>query len=86
MAQKLTEEQVRELQACKGIKGGSDKFFDIIENIYKDDADTIAAIKKCREMYDSLDWIETWPAQEKTRHMYYQYMDDLLAEIGYHKA
>ena len=85
MAKKLTEAQVKELQACKGVEGGSSKFFNIIEEIYKDDAEIMEDIKKCRSMLESLDWIETWPAEEKTRHMYYQYMDELLEKIGYHK-
>ena len=36
-------------------------------------------------MKDSLDWIESWPAHEKTKNMYYEYMDELLEKIGYHK-
>lgn len=85
MVKKLTEAQVKELQACKHIRGGNEKFYDIIEEIYKDDAETMAEIKKCRDIFDSLDWVVSYPAHEKTKNMYYQYMDDLLAKIGYHK-
>lgn len=82
----LTDTEVKELQGYKGIRGGSDKFFDRLEEIYTDDTETMEEIHKCREMKDSLDWIETWPAHEKTKHMYYEWMDELLKKIGYKKA
>lgn len=80
---KLTMDEVNTLRGFKNVRGGADKFFDMIEEIYKDDPETMEEIKKCREMKDSIDWIETWPAREKTKNMYYSYMDDLLAKIGY---
>lgn len=80
---KLTETEIKKLQELKGTRGGADRFFDMIEEIYMNDAETMADIHKCREMKDSLDWIESWPAHEKTKNMYYEYMDDLLAKIGY---
>lgn len=82
---KLTEAEIKKLQELKGTRGGADHFFDMIEEIYTGEADILADIHKCREMKDSLDWIESWPAHEKTKNMYYEYMDELLAKIGYHK-
>ena len=82
---KLTEAEIKKLQELKGTRGGADHFFDMIEEIYTGEADIPADIHKCREMKDSLDWIESWPAHEKTKNMYYEYMDELLAKIGYHK-
>ena len=32
-----------------------------------------------------MDWIETYPAHEKTREMFYTNMDVLLKKIGYTK-
>lgn len=80
---KLTETEIKRLQDLKGTRGGADRFFDIIEEIYAGDAEILKDIHECREMKDSLDWIETWPAHEKTKHMYYTFMDDLLEKIGY---
>ena len=82
---KLTEAEIKKLQELKGTRGGADHFFDMIEEIYTGEADILADIHKCREMKDSLDWIESWPAHEKTKNMYYEYMDEILAKIGYHK-
>lgn len=82
---KLTEIEVKKLQELKGTRGGADRFFDMIEKIYLNDPETMEDIHKCREMKDSLDWIESWPAHEKTKNMYYEYMDELLSKIGYHK-
>lgn len=80
---KLTRDQVKELRALKGLKNGDNRFFDMIEEIYKDNEEVMADIHKCREIHDSVDDIETWPAHEKTKHLFYQYMDDLLKKIGY---
>lgn len=82
---KLTEEEVKGLQACKGVEGGKEKFFDIIEEIYKDEPAVMAEIKDCRAKMESLDYIDSFPAWAKTQEMYFSYMDDLIAEIGYHK-
>lgn len=81
----LNETEINKLQELKGTRGGSDRFFDMIEEIYSNVAETMADIHKCREMKDSLDWIESWPAHEKTKNMYYEYMDEILSKIGYHK-
>lgn len=80
---KLTTDQVKELRALKGLKEGDNRFFDMIEDIYKDNEEIMHDIKKCREIHDSVDDIETWPAHEKTKSLFYSYMDDLLKKIGY---
>ncbi len=80
---KLTHDQVKELRALKGLKNGDNRFFDMIESIYKDNEEVMKDIAKCREIHDSVDDIETWPAHEKTKSLFYQYMDDLLNKIGY---
>ena len=80
---KLTTDQVKELRALKGLKEGDNRFFDMIEDIYKDNEEIMQDIKKCREIHDSVDDIETWPAHEKTKSLFYSYMDDLLRKIGY---
>ena len=80
---KLTTDQVKELRALKGLKEGDNRFFDMIEDIYKDNEEIMQDIKKCREIHDSVDDIEKWPAHEKTKSLFYSYMDDLLKKIGY---
>lgn len=80
---KLTTDQVKELRALKGLKEGDNRFFDMIEDIYKDNEEIMQDIKKCREIHDSVDDIESWPAHEKTKSLFYSYMDDLLKKIGY---
>lgn len=82
---KLTEAEVKELQGFKGKKCGREAFLDRLEEIYSEDESTLKEIEQCRDIYESLFWIESYPAHEKTVHMYYQYMDELLNKIGYHK-
>lgn len=82
---KLTDSEVKKLRNLKGTRGGADRFFDEIEEIYKNDSSLLAEILKCRAMKDSMDWIETYPAHEKTREMFYTNMDVLLKKIGYTK-
>lgn len=82
---KLTEKEVKELQGFKGISGGKEKFFEYLEAIYKDDAETMAEIAQCKTIFKDLDWIDSFPAYEKSEEMYFKYMDELLQKIGYHK-
>ena len=44
----LNETEINKLQELKGTRGGSDRFFDMIEEIYSNDAETMADIHKCR--------------------------------------
>lgn len=86
MAVKLTEEQIKNLQNCKGVENGRFKFFDILEDIYKDDSETLEEIKKHREMCEGVDSLAEYPnAYAKTQDMYFDYMDELLNKLGYHK-
>lgn len=83
---KLTEAEVKELQDCKGIEGGAFKFFDILDRIYADDEEALKEIKKNREMCEGVDSLKEYPgAYTKTQNMYYEYMDELIEKIGYHK-
>ncbi len=82
----LTEEQVKLLQDFKGQEDGANKFFAKIEEWYAGDQAVLDAIHKCKSMRDSLDFLVSWPSHEKSQTMFYQYMDDLLKLIGYHKA
>jgi uncharacterized Zn finger protein len=81
---KLTVEQCKELSALKGLDGGRYKFFDLVENIYKDEPKILAEAEKLRNMLESVDEIEFWGAWQKSQNMYYSYMDDFLNKIGYH--
>lgn len=80
---KLTQAEVKELQAFKGTENGRDKFLVRCKEIYADCPDLVAEIEKYRDMNESLDWITTWPAYAKTEHMYFEYIDDFLDKIGY---
>lgn len=82
---KLTIEENNELRACKGVKGGKEKFFDILTEIYKDDTELMVDINKCKTIFHDLSFLESYPAMMKSEEMYYNYMDDLLNKIGYHK-
>lgn len=83
---KLTENEIVQLQSCKGIKDGNLKFFDVLEDIYKDDDEAIKEIMKHKEILLSLDDLKQYPGvYPKTKNMYYDFMDDFLHKIGYHK-
>lgn len=82
---KLTNEELEALRSYKGVRNGANLFLDLLEKIYKDESDVLEYISFCRSIKDSMDWIETWPAHEKTRNLYYKYMDDLFVAIGYSK-
>lgn len=83
---KLTENEIVQLQSCKGIKDGNLKFFDVLEDIYKDDDEAMKEIMKHKEILLSLDDLKQYPGvYPKTKNMYYDFMDDFLHKIGYHK-
>ena len=56
----------------------------IFVNLYRNDMETLNEIHRCREIKESLDWIESYPAYEKTRSTFYWNMKDVLEKIGYH--
>lgn len=82
---KLTNKQINELRAFKGQVNGSEKFFDYIANVYKDNEELTEKIKQCREMSKAADEVgEALPsAQSKAINMFYKWMDELNKMIGY---
>ena len=82
---RLTEKEITLLQSFKGQPDGANKFFAELEVIFQGDTDTLAEIRRCKDMRDSLDLLDTYPAHGKSQHMFYQFMDDLLSKIGYRK-
>lgn len=82
---KLTNKQVEELRKFKGQKNGSEKFFNYIEELYKDNSEVMKEIERCRQMSKAADEVgDLLPtAQSKATHMFYEWMDDLNEMIGY---
>ena len=76
---KLTENEVERLRGLE-----TEKFMEELENIYKDDEETLAEIQKCKSMKESLQWIETYPAYAKSYEMFMEYLKGLLDKIGYY--
>ena len=76
---KLTEMEVERLRGLE-----AEKFMEKLENIYKDDQEVLAEIQKCKSMKESLQWIETYPAYEKSYAMFTEYLRGLLDQIGYY--
>lgn len=75
---KLTEKEVEKL---KGFNVR--KFLDALENIYKDDEEALAEIQKCKSIDDSLQYIDTYPAHEKSHEMFMNCFKKLLEDIGF---
>lgn len=76
---KLIEMEVERLRGLE-----TEKFMEELENIYKDDEETLAEIQKCKSMKESLQWIETYPAYAKSYEMFTEYLKGLLDKIGYY--
>lgn len=81
----LTRDEVLALRKLKGTENGRDKFFDLLDEYYKDDAEGLERIKHHREMKYGVDSVIPYAAHEKTEVMYEHFMDDFLEEIGYTK-
>ena len=58
---RLTENEIIQLQSCKGVKDGNFKFFDVLREIYFNDEETLEKINHLYEMLDSLDDLEQYP-------------------------
>lgn len=82
---KLTDSEIKILQGFKGMEDGKNKFFDMLEQIYKDDYETLKEIHDCREKKDGAESVMEWNAYQKSEHYFYEFMDDLLNKIGYRK-
>lgn len=76
---KLTKDEVERLRGLE-----SEKFMKELENIYKDDEEALTEIQKCKNMKESLQWIETYPAYAKSYEMFTEYLRGLLDKIGYY--
>ena len=68
----LTKEQVAELMVCKILPNGKAKFFEKLEDMYKDNSEVLGNIKKCKELANSVD--------EK---QYEKALSELLGKIGF---
>ncbi len=85
---KLTHNEVVELRSCKNMENGRMEFFNRAERMYADDPDTVKRLEELREMYLSVQEIPflnggAYGAYMKSMEMYYNYMDEILAEMGY---
>lgn len=80
----LSERQIEELQSFKGVPNGRMKYFDRLSEIYEGDEEILKDINDCKEILESLPWIESYPAAQKSLKMYYEYVDALNKKIGYH--
>ena len=79
----LTRDEVLTLRGFKGQTNAQEKFFNYLRDIYESDEDVLEEIDRMEEMQKSVDDIQFPAAQEKTRHMFYQYMDEFNASIGF---
>ena len=85
---KLTHNEVIELRACKVMEDGRMEFFRRAERMYADETDTVKRLEELREMYLSIQEIpfmnsSAYGAYMKSMEMYYNYMDEMLADMGY---
>ena len=76
---KLTENEVEML---KGLS--ADEIMKELENIYKDDKDTLLKIQECESIKGSLQWIETYPAYAKSYEMFIEHLREMMDRIGYY--
>ena len=85
---KLTHNEVVELRACKEMENGRLEFFNRAERMYADEPDTIKRLEELKGMYLSVQEIpfmngSAYGAYMKSMEMYYNYMDQMLADMGY---
>ena len=85
---KLTHNEVVELRACKEMENGRLEFFNRAERMYADEPDTIKRLEELKDMYLSVQEIpfmngSAYGAYMKSMEMYYNYMDQMLADMGY---
>ena len=87
---KLTRNEVIELRSCKEMENGALEFFDRAIRMYGDDPETEKRLKDLKDMYLSVQDIplmngSAYNAYIKSMGMYYEYMDQMLADMGYTK-
>ena len=85
---KLTHNEVVELRACKEMENGRLEFFNRAERMYADEPNTIKRLEELKGMYLSVQEIpfmngSAYGAYMKSMEMYYNYMDQMLADMGY---
>lgn len=85
---KLTRNEVIELRACKEMENGRMEFFNRAVRFYEDDPETVKRLQELKEMYISVADIPfentgAYGAYMKSMEMYYDYMDKMLADMGY---
>ena len=59
------------------------QYFEYLRDIYKDDAEVLADINKMESMQKGVDSVEAPAAHDKTKQMFYEFMDDFNQSIGY---
>ena len=64
-------------------ENGRHRYFEYLRDIYKDDPDTLADIDTMEEMQKGVDSVEAPAAHDKTKQMFYEFMDDFNQSIGY---
>ena len=85
---KLTHNEVVELRACKEMEDGRMEFFRRAERMYADDEAAVKRLEELKDMYLSVQEIPflnggAYGAYMKSMEMYYNYMDEMLADMGY---
>ena len=85
---KLTHNEVIELRSCKEMEDGRMEFFKRAERMYEDEPETVKRLEELREMYLSIQEIpfmngSAYGAYMKSMEMYFNYMDVMLADMGY---
>ena len=83
MRKQLNRQQVFVLRSFKGEENGRHRYFEYLRDIYKDDPDTLADIDTMEEMQKGVDSVEAPAAHDKTKQMFYEFMDDYNQSIGY---
>ena len=84
----LTHNQIVELQACKRMDNPQMEFFSRIEKMMDGDEEALTEIKKLLDQYLSINEIlnsnpAAFGAEQKSKAIYYQAMDEFLAKVGY---
>ena len=85
---KLTHNELVELRSCKDMENGRMEFFTRAERMYADDPEAVKRLEELREMYLSIQEIPfmngfAYGAYMKSMEMYYNHMDEMLADMGY---
>ena len=85
---KLSHNEVIELRSCKEMDNGRIEFFTRAMRMYADDPEALKKLEDLKSLYLSVEEIpfmdiEAYGAYMKSMEMYYNRMDEMLAEMGY---